>query len=328
MSGWAAPTTIEKGRKPNKTIPVPPEYRVVTLARERDLLVNEVLVNTGCTVVPYSEQGRVTRFEIYGAAADAAVAMINKWISKAHVKSKAASSWAKTPAFNANDWYYEQITEMELERKQMFKGPVVVDWPEDLRNYPITPRDAFGNKLEALNDLRMRDEVFITLLPNRNGLWQVEIKGFENKNVETAEAHYRIMIDKVRADTLGMQHNLNLILDGTEGLDVLLEEAEDWFPNRTDKIVPRLIHSPMMFQRGCFREDGLYPAQYAQIQRSIRQALEAVRRKKGSYDFAIRLGSLVLGSKNVSADHIGKTFQRDDFLHAVNSRVDLLVKKW
>ncbi|KAF2856104.1 hypothetical protein T440DRAFT_494916 [Plenodomus tracheiphilus IPT5] len=343
MSVWTAPPLIDKGRKPNKIIPVPPEYRRITLLRERDLLVHDLLINTNCVVVPHSDQSRITRFDIHGTstAVERAVAQINKWIANAHIKSKASSAWAKMPAFNANDWYYDQVTEMETGRKQMFKEAVpelaedapklpsaIVDWPEDLRSYPITPRDAFGNKLEVLNELRMRDEVFITLLPNNNGLWQVEITGYEARNVPIAEEHYRTMIDKVRADTLGMQHPLNMILDETEGLDVVLEEAEDWWPSRTDKVVPRLVCTPMMYNPGTFRRDGLHSAQLGFIQRSFEQALDAVRRKKGSYDFAIRLGSLVLGSKSVSANDIGKILRKEDFLKAIDSRVDILVKKW
>ncbi|KAI8941368.1 hypothetical protein NX059_002592 [Plenodomus lindquistii] len=341
MSSPTAPPAVDKSRKPNKIIPVPQEYRVVTLMRERDTLVKDILLHTGCTVVPRSEQGRIVRFDIYGAAVDLATTYINTWIVKSPIKSKASSAWAKMPAFNADDWYYKQVTEMEAGRKQMFKGPapevtedapklpsIIVDWPEDLRssNTCTLPRDAFGSKLVALNELRMRDEVFINELPNNTG--QVEIMGFDNNNIRVAAEHYQTMIDKVRADSLGTDHGLNIILDENEGIEVSLEEAGDWWPNCADGIVPRLLPHTIMYNSGTFREDGMHSVQLASIQQSIEQALEAVRRKKGCYDFAVRLGCLVLASRNIHADQIGKTFPKRDFKTAINSRVGLSVKKW
>ena len=186
----------------------------------------------------------------------------------------------------------------------------------------------FGNKLEALDKLRVRDEVFITLLPNSNGLWQVEIVGFDSHNVEAAREHYGTMIERVRADTFGLQHQLNMILDVREGIDVVLEQAEHWWPNRNDTIIPRLRPSPMMYKPGGFRREGLHSTQLAMIQHAIQQALEAVRSKKGSYDFAVRLGCLALGSQKMPDDQVGKTFQTAEFLRAIDSRVDLMVKKW
>lgn len=205
---------------------------------------------------------------------------------------------------------------------------IIVDWPEDLRNHLVTPRDVFGNKLQKLNGLRMRDEVFITLLPNSNVLWQVEIMGFDINNVEVAVEHYQTMIKKVRADTLGLNSSLNIILDEGEGIEVAFEEAGNWWPNHTDRVVPRLLPSPMMYDPGNFRRDGLHFTQLSAIQRSIEQALEVVRHTRGSYDFAVRLGCLVLSSKKVSHDQIGKTRNKEEFSKAINSRVDIVVKKW
>ncbi|CAO2650383.1 Nn.00g016750.m01.CDS01 [Neocucurbitaria sp. VM-36] len=350
MDGWngtvMAPVIDRNaviGKKPNKIIPVPQEYRRVTGARERDTLVNDLKIETDCTIVPLWDQGMIYRFDIYGSGTgvEKAIRHLNQWISNAHFKSKDSSAWPKIPAFEFNEWYYDQVAEMEDDRTQMFKGPppkvhenalklpsVVIDWPEDLRNHPITPRDVFGNKLEALDKLRIRDEVFITLLPNNNRLWQVEIVGFDISNVEVAREHYGTLIERVRADTFGLQHQLNMILDVREGIDVVLEQAEHWWPNRNDMIVPRLRPSPMMYTSGSFRREGLHSTQLAMIQHAIQQALEAVRSKKGSYDFAVRLGCLALDSQKMPDDQVGKTFQTAEFLKAIDSRVDLVVKKW
>jgi hypothetical protein len=164
-------------------------------------------------------------------------------------------------------------------------------------------------------------------MPN-NGLWQVEILGLNIYNVEAAAERYRTMIEQARANTLGIQHALNMILDEGEGIEVVLEEAEDWWPNRADKIVPRLLSSPMMYEPGSFRRDGLHFTQLSAIQHSVSQALERVRGKRGSYDFAVRLGCLVLGSQKMPDDQIGRTFQKEEFFKAINSRVDLMIKKW
>jgi hypothetical protein len=50
-------------------------------------------------------------------------------------------------------------------------------------------------------------------------------------NIEAAEAHLKTMIDKVKAETMGLQHTLNMILDDQEGMEVELEEADAWWPN-------------------------------------------------------------------------------------------------
>jgi hypothetical protein len=48
--------------------------------------------------------------------------------------------------------------------------------------------------------------------------------------IEAAEAHLTTMIDKVKADAMGLHHELNMILDEQEGLEVELEEADAWWP--------------------------------------------------------------------------------------------------
>ncbi|KAI4616063.1 hypothetical protein J4E83_006733 [Alternaria metachromatica] len=161
--------------KPKRFIPVPPEYRRLTHTTERELIVNEIKINTGCDVIPKWDAGYITQFAIagQGAGLEKAVRYINHWISNAHIKSKDSSSWAKTPAFDHNKWYYDSIEERERQRKDEFKGKapevskgemplasIIVCWPEDLLNEGVTPRDVFNNKLEALNAIRTQNEVF------------------------------------------------------------------------------------------------------------------------------------------------------------------------
>jgi hypothetical protein len=63
--GPAADQQVPKGKIPNKIIPVPHEYRRDTLARERDVLVSDIKINTDCTVVPHWEVGTATVWTRY-----------------------------------------------------------------------------------------------------------------------------------------------------------------------------------------------------------------------------------------------------------------------
>jgi hypothetical protein len=203
-----------------------------------------------------------------------------------------------------------------------------VSWPEALSNQEIAPRDVFGNKLEHLDDIRTQNEVFITLLPKLDGVWQIEIVAAELANIEAAEAHLETMIEKVRAEHRGLQHELNMILDDQEGLEVILEEADSWWPNHNDRVVPRLLPSGMMDEPGSFRQEILHFTQLSKIQRSVQLALEAVRHRKGAYDMAIRLGCLAISSKHIKDDQIGKVFKKEVFVRSINGSVGLEVKKW
>lgn len=144
MDGWndtaTAPGTDKNsfiGKKPNKIIPVPDEYRRLTSARERDTLVNDLKVTTNCTVVPRWEQGKICRFDIYSSAAgvEHAIRHLNQWISTAHARSKDSSAWPKIPAFEFDQWYYEEVAEMEDARTQMFKEPAP-QFPENAAKPP------------------------------------------------------------------------------------------------------------------------------------------------------------------------------------------------
>lgn len=174
----------------------------------------------------------------------------------------------------------------------------------------------------------MQDEVYIILNVSQNGLWQLEVLSYNPERVEMAQGHLQALIDKIRAEKLGQQHPLNLILDYREGVDVELQRCEPWWPNISDKIVPHLVSSGIMDERGSYRAEGVDNTQLSKIQRSIRLALENVRRRRGAYDFQVRLGGLVLSSKQVKDDKIGKTFPTDKFLREVNGMIELDVKKW
>jgi hypothetical protein len=187
----------------------------------------------------------------------------------------------------------------------------------------------FGNKLEGLDGLRMQDEVFINPdLTIRNGTWQLEIVGYDLAGLETAKDHLNTIIENLRADTFGVQHMLNVILDQREGMAVELQRGEDWWPNHADLVVPRLLPSAMMDDPGSFRQDGIDPLQLSLVQESISLALDSARRRKGTYDFVVRLGCAALSSKQVKGTEIGKQFPTDKFLKQVNDKIEVDVKKW
>lgn len=200
---------------------------------------------------------------------------------------------------------------------------IIVDWPEDLANDEITPRTAFGNELQALNDIRKRDRVFITLLCDN----RVEILGFDMLDVDAAQAHYKTMIERVRTDKC-INQATNIIMDEREGIEVVLLQAASWWPNLTDMVVPRLLSSEMMFEPGSFRDDELYDAQLTAIKNSLKHALEAVSYKKGYYDFAVRLGCVALSSKQIGPQYVGRKHTKDLFVKSINGKVDLSPKKW
>lgn len=113
------------GKKPARIITVPTEFRRTMLMRERDVLINDIRVKTGCIVVPHWDLGKINQFDIYGvtSGAEEAVAIVNKWISSAHSKSEKAAAWAKMYAFDPNAWYYDQVKGMEEERKRQYMEP-------------------------------------------------------------------------------------------------------------------------------------------------------------------------------------------------------------
>ncbi|RMZ69122.1 dna polymerase v family and armadillo-type fold domain-containing [Pyrenophora seminiperda CCB06] len=333
---------VTKLKKPNKVIPVPLEFQRRTQIGEGDILVNEVKTDTGCELIPLWDKGktRIYEFGIVGAGSglEKAVRYINEWIFKARSKSTEASAWAKTPAFDPNKWYQNEIEEMERHRKQKFKGPLphnasqlerkIVYWPEALLDHAITPRDIFKNKLESLDTIRTNNDVYITLLPVLDGVWQIEILGEQADKIATAQAQLQTVIEEVQADTTSPLLPINIVLDDREGLEVIIKEAELWWPNRHDRLVPRLISHPMMDIPGVFRHDIVHFTQLEMIQRAFQKALEAVSIRKGSYDLAIRLGCLALSSKKATEITPGSVFEKEAFMQGIEGIFQLDVKKW
>lgn len=204
------------------------------------------------------------------------------------------------------------------------RSQVTVDWPEDLLSNEVTPTTAFGNNLQALDDIRKRDEVFITLQPNN----VVEILGFDIVNVEAAESRYKTMVERVRIDKCSLQQAKNMIMDEREGINIILLRADSWWPTCPEVVVPRLLPSPMMDQPGNFREDRLHDTQLEDIQAHIELALASISYKKGFYDFVVRFGCIALDSKKIGEDQIGKKHHKEKFIKAINGTVDLVFKRW
>ncbi|KAF1956384.1 hypothetical protein CC80DRAFT_593832 [Byssothecium circinans] len=332
------------GRKPAQVINVPLEYRRATAFAEMERIAYTMKSEAGCEVDPKWDQGRITKFLIYGTGpnAEKAIGEINKWIMKAKTKSKESTAWAKTPAYDVNKWWYEQVWDKEAARKEMYKGPlpedkddshehvIIVDWPEDLRDRDpqVLPKDALGGpKLDGLDILRVTYEVFITPIPGPT--WPVEIRGSTERGVEAAADHYQSMITKIRIQIFGSSRPVHIILDETEGLDVQLVQAEKWWPIQKHKIVPRLLHSPMMYDPGEFRKDSLHSNQVSILQHALKLGLEAIRREKGSYDFHIRFGAFgLLTSKRLPESEIGKRYPKEVFAAGISNAIGCEAKKW
>lgn len=166
--------------------------------------------------------------------------------------------------------------------------------------------------------------MFITLQPNN----MVEILGFDIIDVEAAESHYKTMVERVQIEKCSLQQVTNILLDEREGIDIVLQRADSWWPACPEIVVPRLLPSPMMDQPGSFREDKLHDAQLEEIRAPIERALESISYKKGSYDFVVRFGCVALDSKKIGEDQIGKKHHKGKFIKAINSKVDLVLKRW
>ncbi|KAJ8108105.1 hypothetical protein OPT61_g8405 [Boeremia exigua] len=321
-------------------IPVHIEFRRDTHRREGETFVNGIYNETGCIVVAHWDHQVIKRFDVYaGAGSKDAIAAVHKWIARGKEKTKESAAWAKTPAFNHTQWYQEQLDQMEEDRLGFFLGPkpaalegehtlptVIVDWPQDILDYEITPRTAFGNELEALNELRKRDRVHMTLLPNH----RVEIIGYDTNSVQAAKNHYGIIIERVRVEKCSLQQPTNIIMDEKEGMKVALVQAEAWWPNRTDMVVPRLLPPELieMDQPGRFREDGLQETQLKDIQDAIELSLKAVSYRKGSYDFVVRLGCFAFDGQKIKEDQVGKEHPKAKFAKTIKGLVDLKPKNW
>jgi hypothetical protein len=179
-----------------------------------------------------------------------------------------------------------------------------------------TPRDAFGNKLELLDSIRVSDEVFITLHSTRP--WQVKIQGFEATHVEQAETHYKNKVRSIRTNLIGGSTATNIILDEAEGSEVLLRESEKWWPIPPE-IVPKLLTS--LLDSGGFRNR---PIDLGEAQEEIKCALEAIRHQQGSYDLSVRFGLVSVGFKTLPKT----TVPLSHFRNLVQGSVDCKIRKW
>ncbi|KAF2267033.1 hypothetical protein CC78DRAFT_566447 [Lojkania enalia] len=328
-------------RKPNRTIQVPPEFRPEVFGGSLKALVNDWKVETGCDVVHYLDiHQKLRHFDIFssgGGNVDAAVRAVNKWISHANTKTAASTSWSRMPAFDPNKWYYEKVDEMEVERKNMFKGPapkdnhpefkIVVDWPAKLGAMKTFPTDIFGTKLEALDSIRKDDEVFISLLPHQNPPSKVVIEGYEMECVINAEQHYLNLAQKVLMNKLREFNSasVNIVLDQDEGDKVVINQTEDWWPVTKDLAIPRLLVS-LMDEPGRFRRAGLPPKQLRRIQEEIRSVLDTIRFDRGFYDFTIRFGCVALSG--LTKKDMEKQYPVKAFLKNIDSRPLCQVKHW
>ncbi|EMD91375.1 hypothetical protein COCC4DRAFT_57592 [Bipolaris maydis ATCC 48331] len=332
-----------KGKKPNKVISVPVGFRRSTYAREREQIVSDVKVSTGCAVIPHWSYRRdqnesiIYQFDIFGTgtALEKAVRHINQWISKAQTKTKDSSAWAKTPAFDPNKWYYEQVDDLKQRHKQSFKEApseddtleTVVHWPAELDDRDISPRDAFGNKLEFLDTLRTRNEVFITLLGNRSSDWQLKIQSHDAANLEVAVEETKNMIEKIKTEEMGLC-STNMILDDKEGMEVVFRQPDTWWPKIENRTSPRFLPSDMMDPPGSFRGQTLRLLELQTIQCSFQLALEAVRHRKGAYDLVVRLGCLSVRSDEIKNEKVEVKYSKATFLRSINGHLPLGVERW
>ena len=79
----------------------------------------------------------IKRFDVYaGTGSKDAVATLNKWIARGDQKSRGSSAWAKTPAFNHDQWHQEQLELLEEERMEFFLGPI----PDAQEGEPMRPK--------------------------------------------------------------------------------------------------------------------------------------------------------------------------------------------
>lgn len=109
-------------KKANRTIPVHPEFRRETHKTECDRLLQDVRVDTGCIVLAYWDHYKIVKFDVFGGAGvESAVGMLNDWIAKGGERTKGSRAWAKMPAYNADQWYYGAVQQMEDARKEAFK---------------------------------------------------------------------------------------------------------------------------------------------------------------------------------------------------------------
>lgn len=232
------------------------------------------------------------------------ITLIETKVNKSHGKKK-----YKDDQTQADTSEVEQIYDGKFERQR-----------------PINRELDHGKAVEGYQS--DQDEMLVEDEEISHNLWHFSIVGYTSMQVQNAQTHLQTMIDKVRLDMLEHETTLNLILDAREGIDVRLQYCEAWWPNKSDQVVPRLAPSGIMNNPGSFRQECMHHTQLSSIRQSLELALEKIRHRKGYYDFMVRLGSLVLSSKQVPTSKVGETFTKDKFNKEINRNIDLHVKKW
>lgn len=107
------------------TIPVHGEHRRATHQNEGRTLINSVYRDTGCIIVAHWDQHVIKQFDVFaGPGSRNAIAAINKWIARGDERSKDSSAWAKTPAFDQEQWDQELLARMEDEQAEIYLGPM------------------------------------------------------------------------------------------------------------------------------------------------------------------------------------------------------------
>lgn len=195
-----------------------------------------------------------------------------------------------------------------------------MSWPEELQQLRHTPRDAFGNKLERLRDLRMTHEVYISLLHGDN----VQIMEPYEEGVQAAAARYQNLTELVLHSQRNQYLKVNVLLDVPEdsASQVLIKHSEPWWSVRG--IVPQLLPD-----KNAPKATGPSPEVLRDLRDAIETALETIRRQPGYYEFAIRYGSLYLRNFNLNeSTALGEAVSVSAFLKAIEGRVSCNIKSW
>lgn len=193
----------------------------------------------------------------------------------------------------------------------------------------MTPRDALGLRLEAVDFIRIDDEVFITLLPPREKAWNIEICGYDIINVKSAERHFNNIVQKVLNKQTQTETAKFIVLDQAEGIEVELQAPGYWWPVKGKSLQPRLLPCPMNNDPGNFRSEPMHPIQLSVIQSEIKRSLETIRFERGSYDLSISLGCLAVDGFEDPKMEIGKKFFLPNFIDSIfKGAKTCTVRKW
>lgn len=292
--------------------------------------------------------GMVTQFEVFGLSAKVQEVskLIHEWVMSAHEKSTEAAAWAKKRACDLERQDISERRNHEALKREIFKGRVpddtramfktTVKWDGRLQEKNISPKDVFGTDLSALNEIRMRDEVYIRPID----MYTLEILGDSENLVETAELHLTNMILKARMHHFGASQPVHILLDESEGLAVCLRACESWWPfSITHRLVPFLVPD-LSARPGDFRKDELHDSQISLIRENLKLSLAGIRFEKAHFLLSIRFGCLamartqqpgtVAGSRLRSLPDTAEKheFGKDEFVRIVNDKVDCEAKSW